>query len=311
MELKEGWVCPTLVAADRPGQLGNQMMVLAHLIATALEFQTRVWAPGFKECADNLQYFSGDSLCRYPGRGRRRYRLPGIIGRIVYFLSRVVSAALVRVPFSLPWIRITRLSSLYSQADLSVLLLKEEKVRLHLLQGWLLRNKSALIKHIDSVRQVLQPRQDVVDEASALIEQLRGTGAMVIGLHVRRGDYQRHQYGRYFFSLEDYRAIGERALALWADRNAVLLVCSDEPVPPEVFRGIHARISTGNAIFDLTCLSLCDAVVGPPSSFTMIASLIGSTPLYSCENANALFSRDDFRVIPATNSHEVRVQYGL
>jgi hypothetical protein len=89
--------------------------------------------------------------------------------------------------------------------------------------------------------------------------------------------------------------VAERALAAWG-RGASLLYCSDEAIDPRLFAGLPATPGPGSAFADLTALSQCDAVLGPPSTFSGWASFSGRVPLLSLDRPDRPVDRAGFAV---------------
>ena len=152
------------------------------------------------------------------------------------------------------------------------------------LDGWGLSSGELLQRHRLSVLKYLAPAQEIEAEVahrlSGLRERLRPAQPL-IGVHVRRGDYAEWQGGKHFFSWEQYQSI---ARTLCEDQRLGfprVLVCSNEPPPQGCFQDLDVVVSDGSAIVDLYQLAGCDAVVGPPSTFTGWASFSSQVPVFS------------------------------
>ncbi len=121
-----------------------------------------------------------------------------------------------------------------------------------------------------------------------------------LGVHVRRGDYATFYDGRFFFSDEQYARLISRFAALHPDKRIQVFVCGNDPHLDEtVFRQAlprqHVTFPKGNPGEDLCLLSECDYLIGPPSTFTLVAAMYRDVPLYWVEDAEAPLADDSFR----------------
>ena len=68
---------------------------------------------------------------------------------------------------------------------------------------------------------------------------------------------------------------------VYSDKKVCFFIASNEQIPQEMFQGLHCScIDNANAATDLYALSLCDRLVGPPSTFSRWASFVNHVPLY-------------------------------
>lgn len=144
------------------------------------------------------------------------------------------------------------------------------------------KDNSCLMERRGELRDIFKPRQAHVEKVQAVMARLRHEHGTVVGVHIRRGDYKTFLDGIYHYG-DDVYAGHMRHLAAEAGRNGkptAFLICSNEPVAPAAFAGLETRtIPDANGIEDLYALSLCDLIMGPPSTFSMWASFYGQVPL--------------------------------
>jgi hypothetical protein len=58
----------------------------------------------------------------------------------------------------------------------------------------------------------------------------------------------------------------------------------------------HIHLLNGNAPEDLYMLSACDALIGPPSTFSLVAAMYRDIPLYRMDSADEqLMAEDNFK----------------
>jgi hypothetical protein len=92
----------------------------------------------------------------------------------------------------------------------------------------------------------------------------RHGGRPLVGVHVRQGDYRRWADGVHYHSPEEYRALCEK---LELELGCDLIIVSDEDVGG-AFADTNYSFKVGTAGLDFAKLMACDAVVGPPSTFS-------------------------------------------
>jgi hypothetical protein len=165
-----------------------------------------------------------------------------------------------------------------------------EVVRRHrvvFVQDWFFRNGDNCRRYRDVIRAFFTPFDDYLVRAEAAVEKARNRGSLVVGVHVRRGAYRTFKDGRYFYSHDQYRAVMERAEATFSGHDVSFFVCSDEPVPRGAFSGLNVVRGTGHQVEDLFGFSMCDRLLGPPSTYTKWASYYGEVPLYEVSDPDA------------------------
>ena len=279
-----------LVISAKSGQLGNRLLLFAHFIAFALEHNFRVLNPAFEEYAEFFQSTAKDFLCGYPSS---KFSMGGnkFIRKQYYSFNRYLTEskkfntiAIDRErPFS--WSK----SALVKQ-------IKPETV--NFFQGWIFRDGwfvddlENLHKHAEEIRSYFTPLEQYQLNVSKLISKLRGEADILIGVHIRQGDYQQHQAGRYFYPTEQYLQILELAHNLFPHQRVTFLICSN--VEQKQFANFRHAWGNNHIIEDMYALAQCDYIIGPPSSYTMWASFYGDKPLYMIRNVNKVLELKDF-----------------
>lgn len=106
-------------------------------------------------------------------------------------------------------------------------------------------------------------------------------GGRVLSVHVRRGDYRYWQGGRYFYGDDVYVGLIQRALNAKPDINKVLIL-SNELVKVSLYDGLGVEVlhSRGEWYEDQWRMAHSDYILGPPSTFSLWASFIGSVPIW-------------------------------
>jgi hypothetical protein len=271
-----------ILVAGKHGQLANRLFQFAHVLAFAVERGVRVANPGFGDYADEFPAFAGDALCRWPPP---RVALPPRWRDPAFANSERLVAVLRRAGRPLGAV------ALVEAGDAQVRLGDQALARLArrpllVVAGWQLRDEVAVERHAGLVRRVFEPRPERRARAAAAAAAARGDADLLVGLHVRRGDYVRFDGGRFFYSPEQYARIVERVRAAAAPRRVAILACSDELEAIEAL-GPGVAAGPGHLVEDLYALAECDAVVGPPSTFSAWAGFHGRAAVHHVEDPEA------------------------
>lgn len=165
-------------------------------------------------------------------------------------------------------------------------------------KGWNTRRDNQYIARTKKEIQYLyHPKKEITDKAEALIRKLHQEADMVIGVHIRRGDYATWNEGRFFFSLEDYHTFMLRIKQLYKEYSIAFFISSNEDFSLDIFKDCQCSRfdkEPSGAVLDLYTLSICDRIIGPFSSYSRWASFIGEVPLCFLETRDQKFSKKDF-----------------
>lgn len=166
-----------------------------------------------------------------------------------------------------------------------------------MVQGWEVRHYDLFLKYLDEIRALFAFTPAVEKAVAPLVAA--GNGSVRLGLHIRRGDYARWHGGRYLYSDAQYAAVAASWARLHPDRKLTVYVCGNDPqLDEDVYRRAlpDARwvFAKGNPAEDLCLLSHCDALIGAPSTFTLVASMYRDLPLCWIEDPAKEVSLTDF-----------------
>ncbi|MBP1687533.1 MAG: hypothetical protein H6Q33_3676 [Deltaproteobacteria bacterium] len=268
-----------IVIAKKVGRLANRLLLFAHFIGTAVEHGFSVANPAFASYARYFPATARDLFCRFPPRRsvpshrltrESLYRGILLTGGVLHWLQRHGrDVGLIRL-------RRDQSLDLNSTAFLSVI----RRHRIVLVQDWFFRSPHNLMKHRDVIRSYFTPWEHHLVRARAIVSPARERQRFLVGVHVRRGDYNRFKGGRFFYSYLQYRRVMESVQAAFPAERVSFLVCSDAPVPPGAFAGFDVLYGNGHELEDLYALAACDRLIGPPSTYSMWASFYGGVPRY-------------------------------
>lgn len=164
------------------------------------------------------------------------------------------------------------------------------------IKGWHTRRDTKFIAEAkEELKRIFTPRQEIVDEAEKIINGLRQQSDMVVGVHIRRGDYKEWNDGKFYYSIEEYYQFMKRIEELFDDKKVSFFISSNEKLDKSQFKDCICDFHyTGNPILDLHTLSLCDKLIGPVSTFSRWASFIGEKPIYFVEDIHQELTKDSF-----------------
>jgi hypothetical protein len=271
---------PVVVVASQVGWgLCNRMLLFAHLIGAAIEHDLLIVNPGFGLYADLFPSTAKDLLCRFPAEDR----LPPSAGGREALMAATLAGAdalhgLQLLGRDVGLIRLEREEYVDLNSDVFLGMVRRHGIVV--IQDWFFRNAANTVRHRDAICNFFTPDARVLERAQALVRGARASGKPVVGVHVRRNDYERYRGGEFYFSHADYRRI-MRVLEPGPDGTGVsFFVCSDEPIPSELVDDLDVTLGSGRVLEDLYGLAACDFLIGPPSTFSRWAAFYGEVPLY-------------------------------
>jgi hypothetical protein len=269
-----------VIICDKPGRLGNLLIIFTHFAALALERDIQILNPSF---AHYKHYFKGTSNQRIP-----HYNVKSTLANAYLPFAFASTTFKIFRRLSTPLPHIIRHISLDSNDYLDLDLPINQKIfdsRITLIGGWLYRCDVLVQKHKLILRDFFQPLDIYRDEAIRITLRARQCCAAktLIGIHIRLGDYREFQNGKYFYPLSFYRSLIQSLTDQYPFPLAFIIV-SDQPLTSQDFLGHNVYISHSSEIVDMSILSLCDGVIGPPSTFSFYAcNFIGNENLLHLE----------------------------
>jgi hypothetical protein len=168
-------------------------------------------------------------------------------------------------------------------------------------KGWQTRSDTRYLQQtLPELKKIFRPKDSIMNRAEAMIAELRQECDIVVGVHIRRGDYATWNDGRFFYSLEDYHQFMLRIRQLYDNSRVGFFISSNEDFSLDLFSGCNCRRfgkEPSGAILDLYTLSLCNCIIGPFSSYSRWASFIGEVPLCFLESKTQQFTAESFSKI--------------
>jgi len=294
---------PVLVLSKKTGQVGNRLTVYAHCLAAAYANGWRLHNPAFDEYSE---FFVGPRLvlssCAKPWKTPPSRRLR----TMTYALARVLweFAKVARWP-TLGRIRTARARN---EVHLDLKAVMDAAIAGHcrvlVLQGYHFRHHGWFAPHADAVRAFLAPADPWASVGARAVAEVRAratvTGVeapVVVGVHIRHGDYRQHLGGRFFWPVATYAGFMRRMVELLSPRPVAFLVCSNAVHKPDDFSGFVADFGPGHLVSDMAALAQCNYILGPPSSFSSWAAFQGRNKLLRLEDPGEVFTLERFETL--------------
>jgi len=168
-------------------------------------------------------------------------------------------------------------------------------------KGWHTRRVTRYLQQmLPELQRIFRPKEEIMQKATEMISTLRKDADIVVGVHIRRGDYATWNDGRFFYSLEEYHQFMLRVQQCFSDRRVAFFISSNEDFDTCQFEGCICKRwgkEPSGAVLDLYTLSLCDRIIGPFSSYSRWASFIGEVPICFLEEKNQEFADASFSKI--------------
>lgn len=157
----------------------------------------------------------------------------------------------------------------------------DESSKMILFDSWFDRCESLLQKHKSFIKDYFCLEDTLNELVCNYSKKIKKDNSIIVGLHIRRTDYNTFENGNYFFSIERYAEFTKALLKNVNGKNIRFYICSDEQLDLSKFTEIDYELGPGEAILDMYGFMLCDLIVGVPSTFTGWISFLSDTPLFS------------------------------
>lgn len=251
------------------GGLCNRIFPFANALAAGVEHGWQVVNPVFGRYAD---YFCGTAVDDYTdilGDGKSRLSVLGLpLWRQRYALARRIKPSSVIFGGDSTVINIDQLLN------------QKTNDSRFWVNGLYCLASDSFVKRADFLRGFFSPVDMIRDEVASCIDDARTGSDVLVGVHIRQGDYARHYDGMLFYETLEFAALMRQMEKLLPDKNIRFLVCSNVEQSKEDLQGIDWMPGPGSEIADLYALAACDYIIGVPSTYSQWASFYGQVPRY-------------------------------
>jgi hypothetical protein len=130
----------------------------------------------------------------------------------------------------------------------------------------------------------------------------RAAFSVVVGLHLRRGDYRTYMKGKYFFSDDEFCQFARQIQNQLPGERVGFLLCSNEPIDKNAYADLSTfSLPDSSGVSDLYALAQCDYILGPPSTYSMWASFYGQKKLQFVYSAKQQVKLSKFNTVTSQN----------
>lgn len=137
------------------------------------------------------------------------------------------------------------------------------------------------------IRSLFIPASHISVPVEYLMLETKKKYDIIVGMHIRRGDYATWEGGIYFYSFELYASVCREIINQFPNERVIFMIASNEQVPDNSFVGIdYFQTPQSTPTQDLYALSLCDYIIGPISTFSRFAAFRGDVPIAFITNSN-------------------------
>ena len=146
-------------------------------------------------------------------------------------------------------------------------------------KGWDTMNDTRYLAQTKKeLQQLFRPRKEITDKAEAMIANIHKNADIVIGIHIRHGDYKTWRGSRHYYTLGEFHGFMKKLKNLYSDQRVAFFISSNESFSTDIFTDCECyrfgKEPSGD-ILDLYTLSLCDRILGPWSTYSRWASFFG------------------------------------
>lgn len=282
---------------SKRGQLANRLWQSAYFVANAIEHNYTLFHLGF---ADYSAFFS-ENLVKSEKYGKcfiidlertsLKNRIKLEIISILKFINKKIKN---RIPITQE-INFLEYGNKFDISENSFLKLATKKILF--VEGWLYIDRKSLLNQSEIIRNIFRPNEIHIINVQNHLSEVFQKYEVLVGVHLRKGDYAKYQNGIWFYSNSEYKSFLKQITELLTFKNKKIafLLCSNEHIELKDFAGFDTFLSTNHFIEDLYALSVCDFIIGPPSTYSSWASFYGNTPLLHLKTADTIIKETDFK----------------
>lgn len=288
----------SIYISKRCGRLANRLVIFANLIAYAEEYELRLRNYTFHSYCKEFESTLRDFHCQYPPPDTKPWlsRLPligdALIGlRLYYRVIRMMS----RRPNSFQ-------GTTLEETDTELFLDTPDMVkelsafRTIFVSNWKCRCPNLVSKHAHIIRNYFRPIARHREAIEKVVTALRSNSEVLVGVHIRQGDYEQWQGGRFYFTSSEYAELMKAFTDHFPGKKVSFLICSAEHQEETLFTGLTFAKGPGHPVSDLYSLSQCDYIIGPVSTFSQWASFYGEVPLFHLGRNQVDLKLSEFKV---------------
>jgi len=305
-----------IVLAKQNAQLGNRLTMHAHLLACCLEKGCTFINPTLGKYGDFFVGTRGRLFIQSDAQGTRK-PVPEWQHKMAYRCTRMLYQ-ITKVSRIVPWFPVQSAKATRNPSGKGMWEflehLEQRGGRIAFVSTWNIRNYALCLKHAEVIRTTFKPLPEIRRDVEKRMKSLRSRTDLILGVHIRHGDYRKHKNGELFFLPKDYRRWMEEFARSFPGKKVGFAICSDAKQHEEDFLGLEFIFGAGNeraddygnrryaaieqaVIEDNYLLSRCDYILGTVSTFCSWAAYWGNKPLLQVQTGQDHVYPDQFVVL--------------
>lgn len=296
----------------KAGQLANRLFAASHLLANAKENDYRLLLLSLDEYSPF-----------YQGTKGRKISSKFAYGIALLFFKSCIKIGLRKSPFhqiivaEIPEFSFGESTTYRWDAknhyDLrnNFFLRTVKQKPIIILFGRFFRDHRSIKEHKGTIRSFFTPIKSITNKVERHVSKVRVKSDLLVGVHIRKGDYRYFKGGKYDYSIRQYiTVLNDIHNNIFDEKKLAYIICSNEQIDNHVFEDLpyEVRQHNGTPYEDLYCLSCCDYIVGPPSTFSLWASFLKNTPLYHIKDPEKQIRIEDFVVSDSEKAYEFIIE---
>lgn len=288
-----------VIVTEAVGQLANQLFEFSFLIANSIEKKYSLVNVNFGKYGKYFEKKRPQNLIIATSIFKSKF----LTNKFVTFTNFVLK---VLLRFNLQksiFHKILNINTAASSGgggesyDLNTFEFQNHAKKILFLKGAWYDDNTNFLKHNKLIKEYFTPKKEYLLKIESLFETYKKDADVVIGIHIRRGDYKEFLDGKFYFEDEIYLKNMKQMAGLFPSHKVKFLICSDQEVDKKAFMDLNIIISNQHFIVDLYSLAKCNYILGPESTFSRWASFYGNVPLYKIEKEKDNFKLSDFEVV--------------
>lgn len=282
----------------RNGQLGNRLLHISAFIANSIEYNYSFYYLSFPVAYE--AYFNiHDNPALRSIRARFRLAKHPLLNKYLLTVIRKLQHLAEnksRYPF-LSYLTLNQNAPLYFDLN-DNRYVRKARSKLLFVDGWRFNDVQSMDKHHHLIRELFKPKEQYRKIIDTIVEKAYNFGDILVGVHIRRGDYKDYQKGVWYYDdavyVQAIYALHNFLTREDPNRSIVFLLCSDEVIDTNNYAGLPVIYIRKSEIIDMYALASCDYIIAPPSTFSGWASYYGNVPIYYINDPAAPFDENNF-----------------
>lgn len=283
-----------LIVTQRVGRLGNQVYLLAHLLAFSQATGIGFAHPTLREYGMFFKGTRRDALVRYP-RAAAFFPYGEIARKVISLGTRLLDKTCFSFGRRLNWQRIDYRET-FDLSNPEFLAGVRQRKHTWISGGWRFQYPMITDAFLPIAREFFALTAPYSTNVARVLDAARQGVDLLIGVHIRQTDFKEHAGGKFYFTTGQYASVMQEASRLFPGRSVRFLVVSDEPKTQADFPGLSCCWGTGVPIEDMYALGGCDLIISNvASSFSAWPSFLYQIPNYRVSDPSADFAEANFK----------------